>query len=372
MSKIEIELVATKRQFQEFIRLPWRIYRDLPNWVPPLHAEMKEMLDRSKFPFFLHSEADFFLARKDGQVVGRIAAILNKNHIKVSGESTGFFGFYETIPDREVSDALFNTAARWLRGKNMQIMRGPANYSTNETVGFLTDSFDSPPVIMMTYNPRYYCDFTEAYGFTKAMDLYAYYMHKSTPVPDKLLRVAEKIRHQENIRIRTINMKKYWQEVDLIKHIYNKAWSYNWGFVPMTDAEFEHLAKGLKMLVNPDLVYIAFVNGEPAGFSLMLPDINQILIKLNGRLYPFGLPRLLLGMKKINMTRVITMGVIKEYQKRGIDAVFYLDAYQRGIAAGYDCGEFSWILESNVMMNRSAQMLGGKIYKTYRMYDYKL
>ncbi|MDZ7385237.1 MAG: N-acetyltransferase [candidate division KSB1 bacterium] len=364
--------VASRRDLDRFVKLPWSIYRGNPYWVPPLIVDVKKLLDRKKNPFFQHSEAEYFLAERDGLVVGRIAAIVNDNHNKFHNEKTGFFGFFECINDQEVANALFDAAASWLRNKGMEIMRGPMNPSTNDTIGLLLDAYDKPPVIMMTYNPPYYVDLVNGYGMTKVMDVYAYWMDASQPLPEKLIRVTEKVRTKEGLQFRSINMKDFWGEVDRIHQIYNKAWSYNWGFVPMTTEEFHHLAKDLKSVVDPDLAFIAEMNGQPVGFCLTLPDFNQALHKINGRLLPFGIFKLLYYARKIDQARVITMGVIREYQKRGIDGLFYLETYRRAVAKGYKGGEFSWVLENNVMMRRTAEMMGGKIYKTYRIYDYKL
>ena len=368
-TSIEIHPVQTKAELRAFINLPWKIYKGRTTWIPPLISEEKKTLDKNSNPFFQHSEAEYYLAFQHGEVVGRIAAIVNHNHNDFHNEKTGFFGFFESIDNQEVADLLFSAAAQWLCEKRMKIMRGPMNPSTNDTIGFLVDAFNSSPVIMMTYNPMYYLTLAENFGFKKSMDVYSYWMDSMQPLPEKAIRVAERVRKKAGLTFRSVNMKKFWDEVALIKEIYNTAWSYNWGFVPMTDDEFHHLAENLKTTVDPDLAFIAEYNGKPVGFCLTLPDFNQALKKINGRLLPFGIFKLLYYAKKIKQARVITMGVIKEYQLRGIDSLFYLETYRRGIAKGYNGAEFSWILENNVMMNRAAQMIGGRIYKTYRIYD---
>ena len=371
-SEVEIRAVHTKRELNAFIKLPWKIYDGNPQWVPPLIASEKETLNKDKNPFFQHSEGEYFLAYKHGEIVGRIAALVNHNHNSFHNEKTGFFGFFESTNDQSVADALYEAAAEWIRERGMNIMRGPMNPSTNDTIGFLVDAFEYSPVIMMTYSPKYYLDLAEQFGFKKSMDVYAYWMNSTQPVPDKLVHVVEHLRKKQNIIFRDINMKKFWDEVDIIKQIYNDAWSRNWGFVPMTDDEFHHLAVDLKSTIEPDLVFVAEYNDKPVGFCLTLPDLNQALKKINGRLLPFGLIKLMYYAKKVNQARVITMGVIKECQRRGIDALFYYETYKRGVAKGYRGAEFSWVLENNVMMNRAAQMMGGRVYKTYRIYDYKL
>ncbi|MGB8657164.1 MAG: hypothetical protein WCE90_05200 [Candidatus Zixiibacteriota bacterium] len=372
---LSIKQVETKRDFIGFIKFPWQLYKDDPNWVPPLLVERKEFLDQRKNPFFKHSEVVFYLAKRNGQTVGRIAGILNHNHIKFHEEKAGFFGLFECVKDYEVAKALLDSVRGWLKSKGMEIMRGPANFSSNDEWGFLLEGFDSPPVIMMSYNPPYYLDFVEKFGMVKAKDLYAYFSDKSSLPPDRVVKMAESIKKKENIRIRPINMKEFENEVRRIKLIYNSAWSKNWGFVPMDDEEFDHLAKSLKQVIDPHLVFIAEADGKPAGFSLALPDLNQVLIRLNGRLFPFGILKLLWHTKirnKIDGVRIITMGVVHEFQKRGLDTVFYVDTYNVGVQRGYTWGEMSWILEDNVLMNRALELLGAKLYKKYRLYEIKI
>jgi GNAT superfamily N-acetyltransferase len=362
----------TKRDLLEFIKFPWEVYKDDPNWVPPLLVERKEFFDKKKNPFFQHADVIFYLAKRNGKTVGRITGIVNYKHIETHQEKVGFFGFFECIKEYEVAKLLLDSVRQWLKSKGMEIMRGPANYSSNEEWGFLTEGFDSPPVIMMTYNPPYYLEFMESYGMVKAKDLYAYYIDKNRLPPERLNKMAELIKKRENITIRAINMKDFPGEVARIKQIYNAAWSKNWGFIPMTDEEFNHLAKSLKQVIDPHLVFIAEVEGKPAGFALALPDVNQALIKLNGRLFPGGILKLLWHTKirnKINGVRIITMGVVHEFQKRGIDTVFYVEIFRVGIKRGYTWAEMSWVLEDNVMMNRVLDLLGATLYKKYRLYE---
>lgn len=366
---IEIITVKSKKEQNEFIKLPWKIYKNDPNWVPQLIIELKEMMDRKKYAFFEHSEVEFYIARKNGETVGRIAAIKNNRHIQVHKENIGFFGFFECINDQEVANQLFDTATNWCREKGLVALRGPANYSQNDTCGLLVDAFDQSPVILMTYNPPYYQQLVENYGFSKAMDLYAYYLHADTKFPERVIKLAEEIKSRLNVTIRQINVKDFWNEVERVKQVYNQAWAPNWGFVPLTDNEIKHTAESLKMAIDPEIVYMAEDNGKPVGFSLAVPDMNQALKHANGRLFPFGLLKILWHKRKIDGVRVIIMGVIPEYQRRGIDTVFYWETYRHGIAKGYKWGEFSWILDSNTMMNRASKLVGAHIYKTYRMYQ---
>ena len=369
LAQVEIVPVTDRDALRQFIRLPWKIYRRDPFWVPPLILDMKKLLDKSRHPFFMHSTADFFLALRSGEVVGRIAAILNNNHNRFHNERTGFFGFFESVDDRSIAAALLDHAAQWARERGMAELRGPMNYSTNDTAGILIEGFESCPCIMMPHNPGYYGRLIENAGFDKAMDLYAWWLLTEKGLSPKIIRVGEKVLKDESLRIRTINMKKFEEEVGIIKAIYNDAWSANWGFVPMTDAEFEHLAKDLKPVVDPRVVLIAEKNGEPAAFSLALPDFNQALKKINGRLLPFGLPMLLYHSRHIRQVRVLALGIAKRMQNwNGIGAALYYESFRRGVEAGYNSCEFSWTLENNDLINRSMQLFGAQIYKRYRIY----
>ena len=250
----------------------------------------------------------------------------------------------------------------------MDILRGPTNFSTNEECGLLIEGFDSPPMVMMTYNPEYYIDFLEKYGFQKAKDLLDYVIHENE-LSERFRQIAELIQKRKGVTIRPIRLKDFAREVDRLKEIYNSAWEKNWGFVPMTDKEFNHMAKDLKSIINPDLVLFAEVGGEPVGFSLALPDINQALKRINGRLFPFGLVRLLWYMKKIDACRVVTLGIKAPYRKMGIDGLLNFETFRRGVEKGYQMGELSWVLEDNILMNRGLESLGARVYKRYRIYE---
>lgn len=370
LEQITVTRVTNVSELREFIRLPWKIYREDPFWVPPLIGDTKKLLDKSKHPFFAHSTAEFFLARRNGECIGRIAAILNNNHNRFHNERTAFFGFFESINEKAVASALLDRAAQWARDQGMSQLRGPMNFSTNETLGILVEGFDSYPCVMMTHNPRYYAELMESSGFAKAMDLYAWWLLTEKSLNPKIIRVGQKVLKDEGIRVRTIDMKKFWEEVEIIKRIYNDAWSTNWGFVPMTDAEFKHMAKDLKTIVDPRVVLIAEKNGEPVAFSLALPDFNQALRKINGRLLPFGLPLLLYHARHIRQVRVLALGIAKKVQNwGGLGAALYYESFRRGVSAGYRSCEFSWTLETNDLINRSMQLFGAQIYKRYRIYQ---
>lgn len=368
----EVRKVSNKKDLKKFIKLAWRIYKDIPQWVPPLIVGQMELLSREKHPFHKHADVEYFIVYKDENPVGRIAGIVNHIHNNLYNEKTGFFGFFESINDQNVANLLFESAEKFLKEKGMERMRGPMNFSTNEECGLLIEGFEYSPVIMMTYNPQYYIDLYENYGLKKIKELYAWHITKEEVSEEKIKlmeRIIRGLNSDKRVRLRSVNMKDFWNEVERIKTIYNDAWSDNWGFVPFTDEEFYHLAKNLKQVVDPRLVFIVEFEGEPIGFSLALPDINKALKKINGRLLPIGIFRLLIEAKKIKNLRIITMGVRKGYRLRGLDAYFYYYTIKKGVEYGYNEAEMSWILNDNVPMNRLLEHLGSKIYKRYGIYE---
>ena len=371
----EVRPVRTSRDKREFVELPYQLYRNSPHWIAPLRIAQKDILNTRRHPFYKTSDAEMFLAERDGRVVGRIMAILNHAHNEFHNERAGFFGFFEVEKDEQAAAALVEAARDWVRARGAEVIRGPVNPSTNYECGLLVEGFDLDPMVMMTYNPPYYAELLEACGMKKAMDLYAYdiaasYFNHS----NKLQRVAERLRKKSNITVRTVNMKDFKNEVGIIRRVYNDAWSRNWGFVPMSEEEFDHMAKDLKQIVDPRVLLIAEQEIEgggrrPVGFLLAVPDINRALKKINGRLLPFGLLKLLWHSRKLSAVRVITMGGIVEFQNLGIGSIFLDEIYRRAPAAGLPTGEMSWILENNVMMNRAAELVGGRRSKVYRIYE---
>jgi hypothetical protein len=371
---IEIRPVESKRDVKKFIHFQYKHYKQEPNWVPYLLLERYNFFNQSKNPFYKTADMQLFIALRNRKVVGRIAAIVNHQHIKYHKENVGFFGFYEAVDDQDVADALLDAAAGYLREKGMETIRGPMNPSTNGEVGFLTDAFDRPPVIMMPYNFPYYNDQVQAFGMEKVKDVYAILIRKDKLVINpKLKRVNQLLKQKNNITLRKIRMDDFEAEVQRVKEIYNDAWSLNWGFIPMIDEEFEYMAHDLKQVIEPELVLFAEKDGVPAGFSLSLPDVNQILIHIrNGRLFPFGVFKFLLYKNKVNGLRVLTLGVKKKYEYLGLGALFYLETIERGLKLGYEWAEASWVLEDNLKMIRPILDIGGEIYKTYRIYEKKL
>jgi hypothetical protein len=372
MPTIDVRPISSSSDRKQFIRFQWSIYKDYPAWVPPLLMDRRKLMDQKKNPFYAHAETEFFLARRNGDIVGRIAAIINHNHNKEHKENIGFFGFFESINDPEVSGALLKTARVWLKAHGVTAMRGPVTPSVNDEYGLLIDGFDKSPVVLMPYNPPYYPALIEAAGLTKIKDLFAFEVREETAISPKLERVSEMVRQREGLSFRTIDMKNFDREVKILKEVYNRAWQYNWGSVPMTDEEFDALAKDLKPVVVPDLVIIVEYKGEPIGFSLSLPDLNVAFKhNRNGYLLP-GLYCLYRYKKQITKCRIIVLGVIRDFQKTGAASVLFYETARRGIANGYPVGEASWVLEDNVPMLRAAEMLGGVKDKTYRLYQMPL
>lgn len=373
MSTVNIKTVQTQNELMQFIKMQWKIYKGDPNWVPPLIMDRKKILNKKKNPFYKHAQAEYFLAKKDGEIVGRIAAIKNDLHNQIHKEKTGFFGFFESINDQEVANALFDTAKKWLKVKGMDTMRGPANPSSNDEYAMLLEGFDDTPRLLMTYNPKYYLDLCDNYGLVKAKDLYAIKLeNKKVTASEKVKRVAEIARKRYKLKITQLNMKDFNNELKKVKYVYNKAWEPNWGFVPLTDEELDAMAKDLKPLVEPSLVLFGEIDNQVVGFALVMLDYNQIIKDLDGKLFPFGFIKLMTQKKKITWSRIITLGIIPEFQKKGLDSVFYWEIVNRAAKLGIHLGEASWILEDNDMMNRGAQAMNGEIYKKYRIYECKV
>lgn len=378
MSDLKITAVENASELMTFISFPWEVYKNDAFWVPPLVSERVEFLDREESPFYEHAKGDYFIARRNGKVVGTIAAFTNELYNQFQEANVGFFGFFEVLDDSQAAEGLLATAVDWCKQAGHDSVIGPAQFSTNDELGLLIDGFNDRPRILMTYNPPRYQAYIESFGFEKAMDLWAYSLslkefHEN--IPEKLVRVVEKIRTRKNFLIRPINMKEFDEEVEKVKYVYNKSWERNWGFVPFTDSEIDRLAASLKPLLDPSVVFLVEQEGETIGFGLSLPDLNQPLHLA----YPTPTSLETLTMlklvwhwkvrRKVDWLRVFALGVIPEYRGTGVDALMYIETAKAAIRRGYKWAEMSWILENNDMMNRAIQMLGGEIYKTYRMYQ---
>jgi GNAT superfamily N-acetyltransferase len=326
------------------------------------------MFDRAKNPFFAHAEIECFLALAGERVVGRIVAIDNRAHNEFHGDRIGFFGFFECEDDPAAATALFDAAGRWLSARGKDVLRGPMNFSTNDDCGSLIEGFDTPPAIMMPHNPAYHARLYAAGGFVRAKDIVAYW-YEGVTLPERMIRGVELVRRRKGVTVRPLDMKRYDQEVALIRTIYNDAWERNWGFVPMTEAEIEHMAVQLKPVVEPGLIVFAEIRGEPVGFGLGLPDFNVALKHAHGELFPFGFLSILWHKRSIKQARILTLGVRAGYRASGIDALLITELFNRCVARGIYKGEFSWILEDNLAMRRPLENLGATVYKTYRVYD---
>jgi hypothetical protein len=364
---VVVRPVRTAADLNRFIAFPYHLHRGDPLWVPPLRMDIRKLLSREKNPFFRHSAAEYFLAGRE-VVVGRIAAIHNRAHTDFHGDSTGFFGFFECVDDQDVADALFAAAGAWLTARGLTVMRGPASFSTNDECGLLVEGFDTPPTLLNPHNPPYYVQLVERAGFVKARDLFQY-QSTNPALPERLVRGAQLLAERKHIKLRRLDMKRFDEEIERVKRVYNAAWEKNWGFVPLTDAEIDHLAKQLKPVIVPDLVVFAERNGEVIGFGAALPDLN-VALKRNpsGRLFP-GILKVLWAARKIDRVRILLLGVLKEYRKSGADALMYHWIWEKGNALGYYWGEAGWILEENVAMINAAEQLGFRQYKTLRLYD---
>lgn len=381
MSDVDVRSMKTPAEREAFITFAWKVYKDNPYWVPPLINERKHFLDPAHNAFFEHATAEYFMAFRGEEPVGTIAAFTNTAYNEFQDVNVGFFGFFEVLEDRKAAHALLRTAEEWVRKAGHDAIMGPAQFSTNDEAFLLIDGFDDPPRALMTYNPPYYQDFIETAGFPKAMDVWAYSIGVADfiqQMPEKLKRVVEKVKQKGRFDIRPVRMREFDQEVERVKRIYHGSWERNWGFVPFTDAEFDVFTTNLKSILDPDLALMVEVDGEAVGFSLTIPDLNQPLL----RAYPRqGIPEAFTMLKllwhwkvrkQVDWLRVVALGVLPEYRARGVDAMMYLETAKRAAPKGYKWAEMSWILENNMMMNRSIQMLGGEVYKTYRMYEKKL
>ncbi|HLF14294.1 MAG TPA: hypothetical protein VI932_05345 [Bacteroidota bacterium] len=341
----------------------------LEHWVPPLLMERRKLMDRKRNPFFLHSEAEFYIAERDGKPVGRIAAILNSNHNREHAENIGFFGFFECADDREAANALFAAAEEWLRAKRVAAARGPANPSVNDEYGLLVEGFDDTPAVRMSYNPPYYAKLVEGAGYSRARDLYAYELHEETFVTEKLARVSARLMEREALTIRPLNMKDFQGEIETIRGLYAAAWQHNWGAVPLTREEFDALAGDLKSVLEPGLVLFAESAGKPVGFALSLPDYNQALRYNRTGWFLTGLFCLIFLRKKITRVRILVLGVLPDRLRTGAGTLLMYETGRRANAMGYPVGEAGWVLEDNIMMNRAASFMNATRTKVYRIYE---
>jgi len=373
MSQIEVSQVHSRADRNAFIRFPWRIYENDHAWVPPLIIERKAFFDRKSHPFYRHGDAALFLARQNGEVVGRIMASDDPNYNAIHDSNVGCFGQFECVDNDNVAAALFNAAERWVRRKGRLEIMGPIDYSTNYVCGLLIDGFQYPPTILTTHNPPYYVELLERQGFSKTMDFYAWWFSDPTEATARLRKLATRLGKRARFTIRQGNLRNLAVEGERLRLIYNDAWKDNWGFVPFTKAEFEHLTKEMKPLLRPDFTAIAEVDGEPAGFVIGLPDINVALQKIDGRLttlgIPIGLVKLLYHKARLKKARLIAMGVRPQFRRLGVAEMLVLRVMEEGMVKAGFAAELSMTLENNIMINRFLEAIGAHPYKTYRIYS---
>jgi len=381
-SPVSVSACETAQDRRAFIEFQWEIYRGDPYWVPPLISERVAFYDKKKNPFFEHSDAQMFIARRDGKIVGTIVAIENRRHNEFHHENIGFFGGFECVEDPAVATALFDAARQWCAARGLEALRGPATLSLNEECGLLVDGFDGEPQVLMTYNPRYYPGLLEGYGFKKAMDLWAYWNPTTAAregTSGRFARIVEASLKRGRFTIRPANLKELDREIEVLKQIYASdegAWKDNWGHVPMTEHELDHTVKGLKQFAESDLILVAEQDGKPVAVSVTLPNVNRPLRMA----YPnprtpelFTLLKFLWYRRKnVNSVRFILLGVLPSHRMSGIDAALIFETIKVVEKKGYIGGELGWILESNEAMNRVAAHGGGTVYRTYRMYQIAL
>ncbi|UCG86550.1 MAG: hypothetical protein JSW71_22070 [Gemmatimonadota bacterium] len=372
---VKVRRVDSKVDRKKFVRVPWLVYRDDPSWVPPLLADVSDTLDPRKNPFFEHGEAALFLAeRNDGEVVGRITAHTNRLHNEHHGDRTGFFGFFESVDDDRTALALFEAAQNWLKQHGCDKVLGPESFSTNEEVGILVEDHQGPPMIMCPYTPGYYPSLVEAAGFEKVKDLYGWY-YEVGKIPDDALKVAHAVEKHPLLTVRQADPKHLERDINIVREVFNAAWCDNWGYVPWTDNEVRHAAKLIKMVIRPEITAIAEVDGRPAGMMIALPNINEVIKDLDGRLFPTGLLKLVwrlkLGRHQFQSGRLLLLGIMPEFRGSalgGLSVLLYVRAHRGAQKLGLKQGELGWTLEDNDKINAGIQFMGGRIGKVYRVY----
>ncbi len=366
----KVDVLNNKQHKKRFIDLPFSLYKNDQNWVPLLKMESNKMFS-AKHPFYETSEVSFWIAVKNGVDVGRIMAIVNKNYLEFHQDSTGHYGFFEAIDDKEVFNSLFKASSEWLKSQGLAKMQGPFNPSTNYESGNLVRGNGQRPVLMMPYNPSFYEKHIEELGFSKVKDLLAYHIASEFEMPEIITKIAHRAESKNKITYRTISKKNWAKEAELMFEIYNDAWEKNWGFIPMTRDEFMAMAIDLKTVADEKLILFALVDGVAAGFIVALPDFNQVLHKIpNGKLLPTGIFKVLNAKKYMTAVRVITMGVKKEFRKLGLETILYhrchenIKSYKQ-----YKDIEMSWILEDNLNMNKPLIRMGATPYRAYRIFE---
>lgn len=370
---ISIQPVKSKKDFNDFIKFPWKLYKDTPNWVPPLKYELKKRLNPQKASFFRRGKGALLLAKNGSEVVGRISVSIDKNNLEKSEGREGNFGCFEVIDDPDVTRALFDFGFDWLIKNGVTKVVGPIHFTLEDPYpGFLVEGFDEKPYFMMTYSMPYYADHMQKLGLETAMDLYTYEVSKERPVSDGMICKARETSKIEGLTLRNLNMKRLYDDAEIISDIFNEALRNNWGHVPFSKNYARRMARDLKLLADPRIVFIAEVKGRPVGAVINLPNHNELLGDLNGNLFPRGIMRILLKKKRIKSLRGYAIAVRDEFRGSGLASLMVKKSFEDGIKAGYEKGEITWILGSNKSMNNLAEFMSGNRNKTYRLYQRSL
>lgn len=370
MGTVSVRPVSGRGDEDRFIKLPYRLHADNPAWVPPLMLAERDLMNRKKNPFFRHARMQQFLAWRDGRVVGRIAGIDDDRHNEIHGDDLAFFGFFEA-EDEAVAGALYATVEQWARDLGRRAIRGPLNPSMNDTVGFQLDAYDTPPYIMMPATPPRYVTWAEGAGYEKARDLYAWFFDARVGLTDRANRILERQwkRLQPTPVIRPMNKATFDEDMRTVHRIFSEAWRDNWGFVPPTEEEFRHAAHEMKQIIIWDWALILEMDGAPVAFSVTLPDINQVLRHTNGRLLPFGIFKLLNRRRYIDRGRLLLLGVLPEFRNKGLELLLIDRSVAYARSRGFVGGECSWTLEDNEPINKAIRLVGGELYKRYRVFQ---
>jgi hypothetical protein len=368
MHQVEIIKIAKASEIDEFVDLPWNIYSGDPNWVPPLKKVVHKLLDPARHPFWKFSEQALFLARRGSRTVGRIAGIVDGNFNAFHEEKMAAWGFFECENDPTTAAALFEAVEQWGRSKGLSFLRGPLNPSTNYEVGLLVEGFQYPPSIMMPYNPSYYAQLIESYGFTKEKDLIAVILERNKKKSDRIERLARRIARNEKVTLRKANKRNFDSEMALIREIYNDAWSKNWGFVPMTDEEMVDIGREMARIVDTDLIVFVYYDGKPVGVTMVIPDIGPLLKRLNGKIGLLGILKILLYKREVRAGRALAMGIKKTHRGLGLPILAFdhlLKVWEKKV---FDYIEIGWNLEDNYDIIELEQAFGAEIYKRYRIF----
>ncbi len=372
--QLSIKPVHSRSEQHQFLCFPKKLYGNDPCWVPPLWGTQRQLLGFGSHPFYDKAETQAFLAIRDGEICGRVAAIVNHAHNQRHGEKTGFFGFWECQEDSEVAGLLFQAAGSWLSEQGLERMRGPANPSLNYECGLLIEGFETPPAFMMTYNPPYYPRLLEDAGFQGVQDLLTFWQRVSytEEMDPKFYTIAEMARERFDIKTRTLNPRRFRRELQAFLELYNQSLASTWGFVPLTKREADQLGADLQHLIVPELTSIAEVEGQPIGAILALLDYNPRIRQIGGRLFPFGFLRLLLGRRRLPYARILSANVVPEYQSWGVGILLINELIPRARRWPLEEVEFSWVLESNYLSRRTLERAGTIRTKTHRLYERSL